>query len=433
MRNAGRLKLGFYPLPIPEAMRLRGYLSLPDGPFSAMDPCVGHGAAFHCLLDGVSANRYGIELDGSRAVAALSLGIDVLHADALEVRCGASSLSLLYLNPPYDFEVGPSGSNKRMELVFLKHTGRWLKPRGVLIFVIPQSRLKDCARTLAEQFADVRVYRLQEPESVRFNQIAVLARRRGSNERLVDTEAVSFARQLEGLAAQRELQPLSNVADTQYPVPLSEAAILKHDGIPLDAVEDQLLKSPAYRARLNAASLRTADEPVITGELVREIKNVLQDDGAPRWMAHFYLADDPPQNAPGRFGKSRRRVDIEFERGGRRGTRPRLHFESKRLNKASSVSAYLGDDGLRLFVTGEYASMQDVGGMIGYVQVDTPAIWVERIRGGLTGDAARFGFRLPPGLIPALLDARLELPQLSHHDRAKIGRPIAICHTFLRF
>ena len=247
MRNAGRLKLGFYPLSIPEAKRLRGYLSFPDSHFSAIDPCVGDGAAFHHLLEGVAAQRYGIELDGSRAFEAHSLGIDVLHADALEVRCRAESLSLLYLNPPYDFEVGPSGGNKRMELVFLRHTGRWLKSQGVLLFIIPQPRLRECARGLAELFIDFRVYRLKEPESLRFNQIAVLARRRARDERPADKALVECARQLEGLSSQRDLAALSDIADTQYKVPVSEPVILKHDGIPLDAVEDQLLKSPAYR------------------------------------------------------------------------------------------------------------------------------------------------------------------------------------------
>jgi hypothetical protein len=186
-------------------------------------------------------------------------------------------------------------------------------------------------------------------------------------------------------------------------------------------------------ARLDAPSLRSAQETAITGELVKEIKNVLQKDDAPRWMAHFYVADDPPQNVLGRLGKSRRRVDIEFERGGRRGVRPLLHFEAKRLYNHSSVSAYLGGDGLGLFVAGEYAATQYVGGMIGYVQLDTPAMWVERIRESLTADPARFGFRLPPGLVPALLDARLELPQLSIHDRTTVGPSIGIYHTFLRF
>ena len=186
-------------------------------------------------------------------------------------------------------------------------------------------------------------------------------------------------------------------------------------------------------ARLSAPSLSAAQETEITGELVREIKAVLQHDAAPGWMAHFYVADDPPQNAPNRLGKARRRVDIEFERGGQRGFRPRLHFEAKRLYRSGSVSDYLGAEGLGLFVAGEYASTQDVGGMIGYVQSDQPAIWVEKIRNGLAADAARFGFRVPPGLVAVSLSASLELTQLSHHDRIAVGRPVAIYHTFLRF
>jgi hypothetical protein len=193
------------------------------------------------------AQRYGIELDGNRAFEADSLGINVWHADALEVRCPAESISLLYLNPPYDFEVGPSGTNKRMELVFLKHTCRWLKPTGALVFVIPQSRLKECARVLAEQFTDIRVYRLTEPECVRFNEVAVLAARRRRGERLADKDLTAFAAQLESLAERRDLPSFSEPPDTTYAIPVSEPVTLKHEGIPLDQVEDQLLNSAAYR------------------------------------------------------------------------------------------------------------------------------------------------------------------------------------------
>jgi hypothetical protein len=41
----------------------------------------------------------------------------------------AESISLLYLNPPYDLESGQT-NNQRLELVFLEHTYRWLKPGG---------------------------------------------------------------------------------------------------------------------------------------------------------------------------------------------------------------------------------------------------------------------------------------------------------------
>ena len=42
MRNAGRLKLGYYPLPIDEAWNIRSLLVSP-APYAAIDPCVGDG------------------------------------------------------------------------------------------------------------------------------------------------------------------------------------------------------------------------------------------------------------------------------------------------------------------------------------------------------------------------------------------------------
>jgi len=172
MRNAGRLKLGYYPLPLPEAQRLRTYLVFPKKSFSALDPCVGDGGAFEILVQQSAALRYGVELDAYRTEQARGRGIEVLQGDTLEVQCRVDSLSFIYLNPPYDFEVGKT-DNQRMELVFLRHTGRWLKPNGILFFVIPKGQLSRCARTLAEHFEQIRVYRLTDPDSVKFNQIAV--------------------------------------------------------------------------------------------------------------------------------------------------------------------------------------------------------------------------------------------------------------------
>ncbi len=187
MRNAGRLKLGYYPLPLSEAQRLRSHLVFPRESFSALDPCVGNGSAFEILVQQSAALRYGIELDAYRMDQARKRNIEVVHGDTLEVQCRVDSLSFLYLNPPYDFEVGKT-DNQRMELVFLRHTGRWLKPGGVLFFVIPKPQLSRCARTLAEHFEQIRVYRLTDPESVKFNQIAVLAVRRSRDRRLRDQE-----------------------------------------------------------------------------------------------------------------------------------------------------------------------------------------------------------------------------------------------------
>lgn len=245
IRNAGRLKLGFYPLPQSEAEKLKSQLAFPTDSFAALDPCVGDGVAFTAILENTPALRYGIELDSYRAEQARNLGIDVVHGNTLETQCRADSLAIVYLNPPYDFEVGKT-DNQRMELVFLRHTGRWVMSGGILILIIPQPQLPGCARTLAEHFENIRVYRLTAAESVKYHQVAVLAVRRKRQNRLRDELLESQTMRLEQLA-QADLPPLPDRADIPYPVPPSPQAALAYNGLPLDEIEDKLIDSSAYR------------------------------------------------------------------------------------------------------------------------------------------------------------------------------------------
>jgi tRNA1(Val) A37 N6-methylase TrmN6 len=213
MRAHGQAKLGFYPLPPAEAHRLGNWLNFP-GQFSALDPCVGDGVAFAHLLRDAPARRYGIEIDAYRAEQARNLGIETLQANAMDVRCPAETASLLYLNPPYDWEAG-STNNQRLEAVFLEHTYRWLKPGAVLLFVIPQSRLVKCARLLSEQFRDLRVFRLTEPACMQFKQIVVLGTRRRRHPTLTDSALMDTVRWLESLAARPGLEPLGEDVDVR--------------------------------------------------------------------------------------------------------------------------------------------------------------------------------------------------------------------------
>jgi len=98
MRPHGQTKLGFFPLPVPEATRLKHCIASVSE-FSALDPCAGDGAAFTHLLHGVTAHRYGIEIDANRAEQARALRIETLQANAMDVRCPPEAVSLLYLNP----------------------------------------------------------------------------------------------------------------------------------------------------------------------------------------------------------------------------------------------------------------------------------------------------------------------------------------------
>jgi hypothetical protein len=245
MRPHGKTKLGFFPLPVPEAARMKNCLAFASE-FSALDPCVGDGVAFTHLLHGVTAHRYGIEIDANRAEQARALGIETLQANVMDVRCQAEALSLLYLNPPYDWESGES-NNQRLELVFLEHSYRWLKVGGVLLFVIPQMRLEKCARLLTEHFTDLRVFRLTEAACLQYKQIVVLATRRKRHARVTDAALLDGVRCLEALATKAEIEPLRAVPEVRYGVPASDPAVLTNMGIPLDGVEDLLLESAAYR------------------------------------------------------------------------------------------------------------------------------------------------------------------------------------------
>ena len=245
MRPHGKTKLGFFPLPVAEAVRLRSLLMF-KCEFSAVDPCVGDGVAFAHMLKETQARRYGIEIDANRAQQAKELGIEIVHGNAMDVRCPAESVSLLYLNPPYDLEVGKT-NNQRLELVFLEHTYRWLKPGGVLVLVIPQPQLKACARMLGEHFIDLSVHRLTKGETVRYKQVAVLGRRRKRHQYPGDHALEECVRWLVRLALKPDLAVLTETPESRYEVPPSRPTVLTNTGIPLDEVEDLMLDSTAYR------------------------------------------------------------------------------------------------------------------------------------------------------------------------------------------
>ena len=147
MRNVARLKMGYYPLPVSEGKKLRSLLSF-IGPASVIDPCVGQGTALRLVTSNANVRRYGVELDAERARIASANSIEMIQGNAFDAIALPESFSLLYLNPPYDSEIG-SIANRRMEAVFLEHTYHWLVMEGVLILVIPFERLHDCSGILA--------------------------------------------------------------------------------------------------------------------------------------------------------------------------------------------------------------------------------------------------------------------------------------------
>ena len=92
-------------------------MQFPDEPVSVLDPCAGTGAALVAITENSRSERYGVELDSHSAFEARTTLDEVIQGNAFDAKAPVESFFLLYLNPPYDFEVG-EGKNQRMEKLF---------------------------------------------------------------------------------------------------------------------------------------------------------------------------------------------------------------------------------------------------------------------------------------------------------------------------
>lgn len=68
--------------------------------------------------------------------------------------------------------------SKRMEFLFLDHTHHWLVHGAELLMVVQQQQLRSCASLLSAHFDSFRVLRLTDPETERFDQVALFAVRK---------------------------------------------------------------------------------------------------------------------------------------------------------------------------------------------------------------------------------------------------------------
>jgi predicted RNA methylase len=231
---------------------------------TALDPCAGTGQALAVLTEGANVLRYGIELDSFRAEEAKAMLEHVVQGNCFDVHCAVESYGLVFLNPPYDFECS-EGHNERTERLFLEHCFRWLQPGGVLVMVIPGQRVSACSQVLAAHFREILIYRLTETDSERYQQAVVfgIRRTRQERDRLKDIEVSREKGRLWQLADKyQDLPPLESEMERAYAVPPGKTAQLVYRGLPLDAVEDVLPRSAAYR---QAGRILFAPRTSVTG------------------------------------------------------------------------------------------------------------------------------------------------------------------------
>ncbi len=241
MRLEGRLRLGYFPLPSVEGDKIRSMLQFPSASASVLDPCTGEAKALLQLTSGGNVHHYGVELDAERAEASRKAGVDVIHGNVFETSAKSGQFSLLYLNPPYDTEVGSSG-NQRMEYLFLDHTYCWLKKHGILLMVIPFEAVMSCSAILARHFRKVQIFSLEDPQAIQYNQVAVF----GVYDRVPHKEVEQMVHWYRFGCNKSKLPILKTTNLPQYLVPPSDRASVVYKGLPLDQVEDRLLDSPSW-------------------------------------------------------------------------------------------------------------------------------------------------------------------------------------------
>ena len=251
--------MGYYPLPESEGEKLRSLLTYSQSA-SVIDPCVGQGDALLLITRNAPVRRYGIELDAERGRIAGASGIETIQGNTFDAIARSESFSLLYLNPPYDSEIG-SIANRRMEAVFLEHTYRWLVTGGVLVLVIPYERLHDCAGILSSHFTAINVYRMTDPDSVQYRQIAILGVRHDVRGAALETNK----RQLQSIGLYGSFQKVPELQPRTcqpYSVPGSGEVSLTYRGLPYDLLEDLLPHSTAWK---QVAPLLLPRDDVATG------------------------------------------------------------------------------------------------------------------------------------------------------------------------
>jgi hypothetical protein len=188
-RPQSAAKLGFFPFPADCLPLLLEHLEPPEVPQRCflLDPCAGEGDAITAIAAGLHvppANVHAIELSTSRGntlrdkhPAFQTLGPANFHATEISF----NAFSLVYVNPPYDDEIG---GGRREELSFAVRALNVLIPGGVFVMVLPESRLfaygqgpTGMRATLSCRLTDLAAYALPEAHR-RYHETVVLGVKR---------------------------------------------------------------------------------------------------------------------------------------------------------------------------------------------------------------------------------------------------------------
>jgi hypothetical protein len=186
--------------------------------------------------------------------------------------------------------------------------------------------------------------------------------------------------------------------------------------------------------RINGEDHSSSDEDFITQRLKETLQSAQREGTLPRWADQYFVIDQAPVSVPERVGKERPKIDIAIESTESRN-RPVYHFEAKRLrtDDSHSVSEYLGPAGLGMFLAELYGRPGDEGGMLGYVQSESPEHWAKAVEGKFQRDSKDTHRLTDDGMWTATrVVPMLKYTYATRHSRPELGN-LTVYHTLLDF
>jgi hypothetical protein len=203
MRLEAQARMGYYPIPDPVMRLIAHRLFAPDpSSVTAIDPCCGEGLALRTLareLDIPGENLYAVELDAARTAAArdalpgavfptLEDGTEADCCGFESLSCPSGVFSLVYLNPPFDDELG---GGRRTEHEFFQRAVRLLRPgTGLMVLVAPIKifdRNAEFCKSLDCYLEDTELWTFPE-EHRRFREAVLVGRRRARPQSSLDPD-----------------------------------------------------------------------------------------------------------------------------------------------------------------------------------------------------------------------------------------------------
>lgn len=181
-------KMGSYFTDTNHCRRIGDLLAFPEEEVCVLEPSIGDGEGVLAVTRDCAARRiYGVELNSETFQETKKKNeFCVIHEDFLRgVKISNRCFSLCFSNPPYGED---KENHERLEKLFMEKFFGYLTPGAVLAYVIPYYVLMDekFLKPFFARFHIKSVYKFDEREYKKFQQVVILATRR---------EAIGFRRE----------------------------------------------------------------------------------------------------------------------------------------------------------------------------------------------------------------------------------------------